>query len=192
MSEKNLILFFLTIGGVSLGLSMPTLNEQVVLTFGSKGIAVEQFTELISTALTCFAYRYARTRDIIKKTLLIAFVISVTITVIVVIVTIDDFNPLIFLISHLISFGVLSSYIGRSVTGLRAWIFADPKKREDYDNSKNLWVSIGGLVGFGISSFLVIPLKISLILYIVSVLGTLGWAIVFIRHKKEYLGYPLE
>ena len=164
MKEKSLILFFYVVGGISFGLSMPVLNEQIVLAFGSKGLAIERLTDLISIMIFCTAYKYAKTRELIKRYFLKVYLVAIIMTIAVVVMIIREFNPLLF---------------------IRAWFFADPAKREDYDNSKNLWSSVGGLLGFGVSSFLVVPLDMALILYIISMFVLLGWIIVYIKHRSE-------
>lgn len=184
--EKILILLFMTIGWISFGLSMPVLNEQIVLAFGSKGLAIEKLVGLISITITCAAYKFARAREVIKRTFLGVFLVSVTIATVIVMIIINKFNPILFLVCHLVCYCVLVQYVIRALIGLRAWFFAEPERREDYDNSKNLWTAVGGLVGFGISSFIVIPLNIALILYIVSMFDIFGWILIYIKHKKEY------
>ena len=185
MKEKSLILFFYVVGGISFGLSMPVLNEQVVLAFGSKGLAIERLTELISVMIFCTAYKYAKTRELIKRYFLEVYLVAIIMTIAVVMMIIREFNPLLFLICHLVSYCMLIQYVNRAIVWIRAWFFADPAKREDFDNSKNLWSSVGGLIGFGVSSFLIVPLDMALILYIISMLVLVGWIIVYIKHRNE-------
>lgn len=187
MKEKDLILSSLSIGFIALGLAIPTLEKELVLAFGSQGVAIRKLTEFVVTALSCWAYTNSKLRRVIKKTLLYAYVPSVIIALGIVILCWKEFDPLIFMIGFLIECMGLSIYISRSLTGLRAWLFSNPEDREMYDNSKNLWTAVAAVVGYGISSFIETPIKPALILFLVGCLGHTGWVVVYLRHRKEYL-----
>lgn len=172
--EKRIILLFLTIGYIAFGLSMPTIENRLVITFGSKGIALMRLSEFITGSIVCGCYINPYLRGLIKKSLVALYIPMIVMMLYMVISCYDQFNDYVFLIGHIISNTVLATIIVRSITGLRAWRFPNSHEREMYDNSKNLWRSIGAIIGFGISSFIEISLKPAMILYILGSLENLG------------------
>jgi hypothetical protein len=65
----------------------------------------------------------------------------------------------------------------------RAIIFKD-RERENYDNNIYLWSNAAAILGFFLSLLKPPPLNISLLLWGISWVFSIGWIIVYIKNKN--------
>lgn len=94
------------------------------------------------------------------------------------------FNVWVFAIGSLLCVSVISVYIARIINSFRVSLFPD-RKREFYDNNVRLVDSISGLIGLGIAAIFPLSLDISVLLWGLGTVGTVGWLIVYGKNRKR-------
>lgn len=94
------------------------------------------------------------------------------------------FNVWIFAIGSLLCVSVISVYIARIINSFRVALFPD-RKREFYDNNVRLVDCISGLIGLGIAAIFPLSLDISVLLWGLGTVGTVGWLIVYGKNRKR-------
>lgn len=183
-----MLLISIGLGHLLISLGYPEVNYELTKEFKSQGVAIQKLVELATIIISCGLYKIPKTRYMIKASLAYVYGLSVLLSSLLLGITLYKYIPIVYFVGHLFSTIVLYTYLGRSVTGLRAWYFTESKDRENYDNDKNLITGIMGGLGFLSMSIFHMPFKSSVILLTLGgILVSVGWLKIFLENKKEYL-----
>jgi len=183
LSNQTILIVCEFVSMVLMCIAWPTLQKTCITLLPARWIALQNVVVSVSGVVFAWMWKNEKFRQLSINGYLPIAVIEILFGTILSFLMMFNFNVWVYAIGQLICTSVISVYIGRMTNAFRAIIFKD-RERENYDNNIYLWSNAAAILGFFLSLLKPPPLNISLLLWGISWIFSIGWIIVYIKNKN--------
>lgn len=184
-NNQKWIAMSLLLSGFLLTYISPTIVKDIYSKLPAEWIAFESLFGSAAGLVISMLWRGAIRRKAIKQ--FITLVVSETICGLFLCfyLVFIEYNVWILAIASLIYSSFVTEFVGKCIMAFKSKLWNN-EERENYDNNIQIIFGTVSILGYALALLFLPSIKVSLILWgIAYLIDDLGWAIVYIKNKKE-------
>ena len=185
--NQRCILLSLFVSGLMMTYISPRITKEIISELPAEFIAVQSLVSAITILLISIIWRGKLREKAIRYFMYLITAESLCGFILGFYLTFIEYDVWLFAIATLIYSSLISSFVSKCIMVFKSILWAE-RKREGYDNNKQVIVSITCIVGFTASIVYMPTLKFSTFMWgLCCIIDDIGWGIVYYKNRQKVL-----
>lgn len=185
--NQRWILLSLFVSGLMMTYINPRIVKEIISELPAEFIAVQSLVSSVTALLISIIWRGKLREKAIRYFMYLITAESLCGFVLGFYLTFIRYDVWLFAVATLIYSSLISSFVSKCIMVFKSILWVE-RKREGYDNNKQVIVSITCIIGFTASIIYMPTLKFSTFMWgLCCIIDDIGWGIVYYKNKKNML-----
>lgn len=185
--NQRWILLLLFVSGLMMTYVNPRIAKEIISELPAEFIAVQSLVSNMTALLISIIWRGKLREKAIRYFMYLITAESLCGFILGFYLTFIEYDVWLFAVATLIYSSLIGSFVSKCIMVFKSILWAE-KKREEYDNNKQVIVSITCIIGFTASIVYMPSLKFATFVWgLCCLIDDIGWGIVYYKNRKNML-----